>query len=1317
MGVYNPNIPRVVGEEWVPIRDEGIVFSPSINTVEYGHTFTPTANRVLQSGKFYVNQFPASVEQDQVMLIGVYPTGREGLSGPVRSVIIPCNNAEITGSVDSGSSAPVPQVLLTPGDNFYMRGQPSSNVNPKRLALYFAVNQFSQLLANKRILKVELIHQLSWDPTLSGTGTASSNPPFLDAGVSQLSIERTGSPPAPRVALYSPLVDFFGCGLNFLGSGIQLGLPGQVQITTVNMGEINPASGPILFGNSTTTGTARLPWRYEDLALFEISAGVNRYSMIYDFGATNGTWAGIYYLGYAALRVTFCEEQRVAYGGAQFGNFLQYLNGANAVPMFDTHYNQNPVIIGGTQYTVTVSAPDIGDIQGPIIAGITKPASANGYPTLSALRELDVNPVHVGIKVNLTQTEGEVFSRETTHVLPQLSLHTSGGPVTEVHVYGRQARGQVFGSVTASQNVQDGTLGLFGARAQGLTLPGGSGNYVSTPDNAALDIVGDIDLRADIQTNDWTANGGLITKWGAAGVRSYEFAINPDGTLSMVWSTDGTSVQFANSTIPVPALDGQRLAVRATLDVDNGAAGKTVQFFTAPTAAGPYTQLGASVTSGGTTSIFSGAAQVEVGSHTNGTGDVFTGTVYSAEIRNSIGGTLVANPIFSAQPPGTTSFTDAPGRTWTLHASAAITAATSFTFPQVRFYARRFGNTTVPLTLSSPVITGTGTSVSITPPQFDALPEILDGWKQVDLRFSGTIAMGSIPDPQWTWSASGELQGNRWEVLGATAPALSGTPGSLFTLAPNGSLSSATYGQPPAGAAINMSWMPQYAPPVSGSASDQTSDAVLMFGQDMPLVTGFTLTQSNQPLSGIGLDCNAYPWYVPRSMSYNQLTWSTITPSPLGGVVLPAVPGNYISTPDTASLDITGDIDLRADFSLPTWAPTGINHMLIAKWIDGGQRAYLLWIDGNGDMRFNWSADGVSGFVAIATVQPPVLANGARQAVRVTFDVDNGASGHTATFYTAPTIDGPWTQLGAPVTAAGVTSLFNSNSIVEVGSLNSGTTDFGFGTMHAIEIRNGINGTLVANPKFWNNAPTGATSFTDSFGLVWTINGGYQFSGFEHYEIQRMDTISTDWKSIAYVQAPLTSGFRDYEARVGILTSYRIRGISNLLFTGPWSTTVTGTLAAPGVTGIGMGANAKTLLFTTNEVQSGASNLAYALAFESDTTEEFKFPEAAFNQYQLMYNRDFQVAFRPLERGGETFSRTILVQAAAISPPTLADFTSLRNLAWDDTSYVCVRDEDGNRWFANVTVPTGRVKMNNRELYLADINVIEVTQTPSVVLA
>jgi hypothetical protein len=136
------------------------------------------------------------------------------------------------------------------------------------------------------------------------------------------------------------------------------------------------------------------------------------------------------------------------------------------------------------------------------------------------------------------------------------------------------------------------------------------------------------------------------------------------------------------------------------------------------------------------------------------------------------------------------------------------------------------------------------------------------------------------------------------------------------------------------------------------------------------------------------------------------------------------------------------------------------------------------------------------------------------------------------------------------------------------------------------------------------------------------------------------------------------------------------------------------------------------LVFSSNERQDGSSNLAYSSVWEGQVSEDFVFAEADFTQLQAMYGRNFFTAFRPSERGGERFTRTVLVQAAAIAPETLGDFTSLRDMAWEDTSYVCVRDEDGNRWFATVLVPGGRVQLYRR-LYMAPVEIIEVTDTPS----
>jgi hypothetical protein len=118
---------------------------------------------------------------------------------------------------------------------------------------------------------------------------------------------------------------------------------------------------------------------------------------------------------------------------------------------------------------------------------------------------------------------------------------------------------------------------------------------------------------------------------------------------------------------------GARLAVRAQLDVDNGASGWTVTFSTAPTADGTFTQLGDLVTGTPATSIFAGTQELRVGNNAGGA-EVAAGFVYGASVRSGLvgAGSEVANPDFSAQAPGAGSFSDAAGRTWTLIGNADI---------------------------------------------------------------------------------------------------------------------------------------------------------------------------------------------------------------------------------------------------------------------------------------------------------------------------------------------------------------------------------------------------------------------------------------------------------------------------------------------------------------------------------------------------------------------------------------------------------------------------------------------------------------------
>lgn len=205
----------------------------------------------------------------------------------------------------------------------------------------------------------------------------------------------------------------------------------------------------------------------------------------------------------------------------------------------------------------------------------------------------------------------------------------------------------------------------------GLLMPGASGDYASTPDAAALDVAGDIELRAWVKADDWDALAYLVTKYDTStNQRSYALRIRSGRRIGLNWSTDGTSFVAEESTAPFePGADG--IALAATLDVDNGASGYTVRFWTAPTMDGPWTQLGDTIIGGATTSIFASTADLRVGEQHDGT-NTFAGSIFAIQVLDGVGGTAVADADFAAQSDSAGSFTGDDGLLWTINGTAAI---------------------------------------------------------------------------------------------------------------------------------------------------------------------------------------------------------------------------------------------------------------------------------------------------------------------------------------------------------------------------------------------------------------------------------------------------------------------------------------------------------------------------------------------------------------------------------------------------------------------------------------------------------------------
>lgn len=210
-------------------------------------------------------------------------------------------------------------------------------------------------------------------------------------------------------------------------------------------------------------------------------------------------------------------------------------------------------------------------------------------------------------------------------------------------------------------------------------LPGVATNYLSVPDEAALDIAGDITVVFRGTPDDFTPSGTNSMLLKLSATAGYTFQILAAGTLRFAWG-DGSGQVLAVSTATWASV-GSPEYVAATLDVDNGASGYDVRFWYGDNGTS-WAQLGATVTGGSTTSISANTAIAQMGFN-------YIGTAKRLVVADGIGasgvpgGTTVldinfANDIDTTTDPdaGQTSFTATTGQTVTVNrATSGLTTA------------------------------------------------------------------------------------------------------------------------------------------------------------------------------------------------------------------------------------------------------------------------------------------------------------------------------------------------------------------------------------------------------------------------------------------------------------------------------------------------------------------------------------------------------------------------------------------------------------------------------------------------------------------
>lgn len=231
---------------------------------------------------------------------------------------------------------------------------------------------------------------------------------------------------------------------------------------------------------------------------------------------------------------------------------------------------------------------------------------------------------------------------------------------------------------------------------------------------------------------------------------------------------------------------------------------------------------------------------------------------------------------------------------------------------------------------------------------------------------------------------------------------------------------------------------------------------------------------------------------------------------------LPGNAGDYASAPDSAALDITGDIDVRIEATLANWCQpdypsAGQNSFPRTQLIGKSSSGQISWALHVASSRpyFEWSTDGVNTNYAWSDSDLPLTSSG-RIALRFTMDVDNGAGGYDVAFYTATSIDGPWVPLESG-TITGSTSIFSSTSALRIGDATGDTQwRVPVGQVHKAEVHSGIDGTLVASPDFTAQT-SGATSFADSAGNTWTLGGNAEITNRKTRFVGEISSLSTRW--------------------------------------------------------------------------------------------------------------------------------------------------------------------------------------------------------------
>lgn len=632
-------------------------------------------------------------------------------------------------------------------------------------------------------------------------------------------------------------------------------------------------------------------------------------------------------------------------------------------------------------------------------------------------------------------------------------------------------------SVSGSARIVDGSTFLF--------APGVSSSITTMPNSAALQLVGDRTFTADVAMAKWNFTGAdtyryIISKRiGATG--EYFFRVDPHSTprgcLQLVWYEAGAVQKVATSTVNPTVVDGGRLQVAVTHDVDNGAGGNDVRFFTRTSDTAAWTQLGSTVTTVGV------AAPVVT---TNGVAFGAEGTTGGQETQFRLYRCTAANGIGASGEPGGAIVLDARFDRQLLYAASFVEASSNAATVTMAAGAQIHKKRDLDLIVRARLDDWTPTSRQT----------LLAKYNETTAQRSYALTVNDTGALLFQWSTNGAAAGS-FEV-GSSAPAL--VDGTAYWLRATLDIddgsggSTITFFKADDASVEPVSWTTISTHTVTGGTSYFSGSATVSVGS-----TGDALRPVYGKIYRATVRNKAPNLTVFDADFSRQIQFATtfIEGSPNSGTVTVNGLG--------ARIERQRDIEIVARVRLDDWSPVSAQ-AIVSKWTTtGNQRAYQLSMQGSVLTLFISSDGGNNGATEQAGASFAAAVDGTTYWVKAT---RNGMTGACTFSYAPdqPTEPTTWTSLGTP-TMTYKNGPFVSTGVLEVGSVAVGTTFNLAGRVYRAIVRNGIGGSRLAD---WNahGFAIGSTTHRDEQGNLWTANGSVGLTNLNPLNVNANDSVT-----------------------------------------------------------------------------------------------------------------------------------------------------------------------------------------------------------------